>query len=110
MEALQEVLERIIFYGAAVAAIGGITAFVWKVFKWIEHQREQDEDLKHLREEFEIKESERDQEEQCLKDEQCLLTYGLLACLKGLQELGCDGPVSEAINKIEKHLNQAAHS
>ena len=38
-----------------------------------------------------------------------LLTYGVLACLKGLQEKGCNGPVTEAVNKIEKYLNQKAH-
>ena len=42
-------------------------------------------------------------------EEQALIIYGLLACLKGLQEQGCDGPVTIAINKIEKHINQKAH-
>lgn len=44
-----------------------------------------------------------------MKEEMCLLTYGVLACLKGLQELECNGPVTEAIGKIEKHMNQEAH-
>ncbi len=44
-----------------------------------------------------------------INEEQCLITYGLLACLKGLQEQGCNGPVTEAINKMEKHLNKQAH-
>lgn len=44
-----------------------------------------------------------------INEEQCLNTYGLLACLKGLREQGCNGPVTEAINKIEKHLNKQAH-
>ena len=38
-----------------------------------------------------------------------ILTYGVLACLKGLQEKGCNGPVTEAANKIERYLNQKAH-
>lgn len=42
-------------------------------------------------------------------EEQTLIIYGLLACLKGLKEQGCNGPVTEAINKIEKHINQKAH-
>lgn len=44
-----------------------------------------------------------------MKEEQCILTYGTLACLKGLKELGCNGPVTEAIDKMEKHMNKAAH-
>lgn len=38
-----------------------------------------------------------------------ILTYGVLACLKGLQEKGCNGPVTEAANKIERYLNEKAH-
>ena len=43
------------------------------------------------------------------REEQALIIYGLLACLKGLQEQGCDGPVTIAINKIERHINIKAH-
>lgn len=42
-------------------------------------------------------------------EELALLTYGILACLKGLHEQGANGPVTDAINKIEKHLNEKAH-
>lgn len=42
-------------------------------------------------------------------EEQTLIIYGLLACLKGLKEQGCNGPVTEAIDKIEKHINIKAH-
>ena len=46
---------------------------------------------------------------QGINREQQLLTYGVLACLKGLQEKGCNGPVTEAIHKIEQYLNAKAH-
>ena len=29
--------------------------------------------------------------------------------MKGLKEKGCNGPVTAALDKLEKHLNQAAH-
>ena len=45
-----------------------------------------------------------------IKHEQTLLVYGVLACLKGLREQGCNGPVTEAINRIEKYLNETAHN
>ena len=45
-----------------------------------------------------------------IQEEQTLVIYGLLACLKGLAEQGCDGPVSEAIERIEKHINKKAHN
>ena len=44
-----------------------------------------------------------------VNEELCIMTYGILACLKGLQEQGCNGPVTRAINDIEKHLNKNAH-
>ena len=62
-----------------------------KVTRFVDRQKEQDKELKSI------------------KSEQAILTYGVLACLKGLREQGCDGPVTEAISKIETYLNQAAH-
>jgi RAB protein geranylgeranyltransferase component A len=82
-----------------------ITALVtlsWKLFKWINHQKEQDEKIKQLEERHRADQSG-------MQEEQTLIIYGLLACLKGLKEQGCNGPVSEAVEKIEKHLNKQAH-
>lgn len=42
-------------------------------------------------------------------EELTLICYGLQACLKGLQEKGCNGPVTDAIDKMEKHINKNAH-
>lgn len=58
---------------------------------------------------FTDKQKELEKEMKDIKEEQSILTYGVLACLKGLSEQGCDGPVTEAIAKIEKHLNVKAH-
>ena len=73
---------------AALTSLGGV--IVWWI-KFIERDKRQDQELKAIRK------------------EQTLICYGLLACLKGLKEQGCNGPVTEAMNKIEKYLNQAAH-
>ena len=41
-----------------------------------------------------------------MEDELCLLTYAVLACLKGLKEQGCNGPVTEAIGTVSyTHLS-----
>lgn len=45
-----------------------------------------------------------------IREEQQILIYCSLACLKGLQQLGANGDVTEAISRIEKHLNMAAHT
>lgn len=94
--------QTLITAGALVGALGGLAALVFKFVRWIDRQKGQDTDIKALR-------KHHDEDMKGLKDEQTLLTYGILACLKGLKEQGCNGPVTEAINKIEKHLNQEAH-
>ena len=94
--------QTIITAGAVLGAlIAIVTAFV-KVVRWKDRQKQQDADINDLR-------STHIQDMDSMKKEQTLIVYGLLACLKGLKEQGCNGPVTEAINKIEKHLNQKAH-
>lgn len=44
-----------------------------------------------------------------IKKEQTLICYALTACLNGLHQLGANGEVSTALEKMNKHLNQAAH-
>ncbi len=73
---------------AAVGAIGGLV--VWCI-KFVDRQKKQDQELAAIR------------------HEQTLICYGVLACLKGLKEQGCNGPVTAALDKMEKYLNQAAH-
>lgn len=72
----------------ALGSLGGVA--VWWI-KFIERDKKQDKELAAIRK------------------EQTLICYGVLACLKGLKEQGCNGPVTAALDKLEKHLNQAAH-
>jgi len=44
-----------------------------------------------------------------IREEQSVLTFGVLACLKGLHEQGCNGPVTEAAERLESYLNTRAH-
>lgn len=47
---------------------------------------------------------------EAVNKELTVICYGVLAALKGLAEQGCDGPVHDAIDTLEKHLNIQAHS
>lgn len=38
-----------------------------------------------------------------------VLCYGLLACLDGLEQLGCNHNVTKAHEALEKHINRRAH-
>lgn len=94
--------QTIITAFAVISALVGITVFFAKGVRWVDRQKQQDGDIKALR-------ATHNADMDSMKQEQTLIVYGLLACLKGLKEQGCNGPVTEAINKIEKHLNQKAH-
>ena len=117
--------QMIITIGSLFSVAVAFVTIGWKLFKWINHQKEQDEeitsmkvqhneDIRNIKEQHEkditaIKKMHlKDQES--IQEEQTLVVYGLLACLKGLATQGCNGPVSEAIDKLEKHINKKAHN
>ena len=76
---------------ATITALGVIFGAIFAVHKWYLKQEKQDQDIKSI------------------KEEQTILTQGILACLQGLHEQGCNGPVTAAIERIETHLNEQAH-
>ena len=84
-------VDTVITAASLIAAIIAIFSVIFAVYRWYLRQNRQDAEIEKI------------------KSEQCLLTYGILACLKGLKEQGCNGPVTEAIDKIEKHINKQAH-
>ena len=83
--------EHIAAVASIITSLVVIFGAIFAVYRWYLKQEKQDKDIKTI------------------KEEQTVLTRGVLACLKGLKEQGCDGPVTEAIESIEKHLNEQAH-
>lgn len=106
-------VQGVITAGAFLTALTAFIVLFAKAVRWFDRQKVQDAELAALRkkhdEEMAAFKREEAQHLREVKEEQTLLTYGILACLKGLSEQGCNGPVTEAINKIEKHLNKKAH-
>lgn len=94
--------DTIITAAAVLGAAGVLIGALVKLVHWMDRQKQQDAEIKALRETH-------NGDMDAMKREQTLLVYGILACLKGLKEQGCNGPVTEAIRKIEKHLNEKAH-
>lgn len=88
---MNHVVEIIVIIASVITALGTIIGCFTTIHKWVLRQNKQDEDIKSI------------------KEEQKILTTGVLACLKGLKEQGCDGPVTIAITEIEDHLNKEAH-
>lgn len=78
----------------AASVLGGLVAIggaVWAVVKLILRDKHQTEIIKSM---------QREQE---------LICYGLRGALAGLIEQGCNGPCKDALEKLNKHLNQKAH-
>lgn len=50
-----------------------------------------------------------EKENNSIKKENTLVIYALGACLDGLHQQGCNGKVTEAMDKISKYINKAAH-
>ena len=84
-------MEIITTVAGVITALGVIFGVLFAVYKWYLKQEKQDKDIK------------------AIKEEQFLLTQGVLACLKGLKEQGCDGPVTTAIKQLKTHINKQAH-
>ncbi len=88
---MSHILEIVLTTASIITALGVIFGVLFTFFKWL---------MKRDKNDVEIRE---------IKEEQSILTKGVLACLKGLKEQGCDGPVTTAIVEIEDHINKQAH-
>lgn len=88
---MSETTQIILLIASVITAFGVIFGAVFSFHNWILKREKNDIDIK------------------AIKEEQSILTKGVLACLKGLKEQGCNGPVTEAIETIEDHINKEAH-
>lgn len=95
--------QTIITVGSIVAALGGLLGVFCKVHKWYLRQEEQNEEISALR-------KQHTKDIRSVKEENTLICYALFACLDGLQQLGANHTVPVAKDKLDKYLNQKAHS
>lgn len=58
---------------------------------------------------FYLRQKKQDDELAAIRTELQVLCFGMRACLSGLKEQGCNGPVTQALDALEKHLNRQAH-
>ena len=83
--------DLIITFTALITALITMATYVNKIHDWIRKMDSQDEEIRDI------------------KEEQRILVGGILACLKGLKEQGCNGPVTKGIADIEDYINKKAH-
>ena len=105
--------NTIILIGSMVGAILTIGGVAVAVIKWVLNQNKQSTDISELRElhkkDIEATKKKESEDIQSIKDELCVISYAMLASLDGLMQLHCNGNVTKAHDRLEKHLNQRAH-
>lgn len=94
--------QTLITAAGVLAAVLSIAAAFAALVRWVDKQKKQDGDIKALQ-------NKHDADMASMKQELALIIEGQLACLQGLQEQGCNGPVTAAVKKLETHLNKKAH-
>ena len=83
-------------FAEVIAALGVILGAILTVYKFYDSTKRQNE--------------EQNKKIKCIQSEQTLICYALSACLDGLEQLGANHTVPKAREKLDKHLNQAAHN
>ena len=76
---------------AFLVSFSALLGIIWRTFKKIDETNSNREEIERI------------------KTEQQVICYGLLACLDGLKQLGANGNVTDAYNRLEKHINKQAH-
>ena len=105
--------QGLITLASVVTAAGLLIERFAKGVRWFDKQDKQTTDIEALKQQhntdIQAIKNELAKDMHNTNEELTLLTYGILACLKGLREQGCNGPVTRAIDKLERHLNIEAH-
>jgi hypothetical protein len=94
--------DVIIEIGKILGAVGVIAGVVFAFVKWILKQDKQSKDIKDLR-------NNHDEDLKDIQEELCVLNYAVLAALDALKQQGYNGGVTDARDKLEKHINNKAH-
>lgn len=88
---------------STITLIGVIFGFFIGILKW--YKSKISDKLNNLDNRITVLEND----SKTNKEENTILLKGQLACLKGLKEQGCNGPVTQSINEIENYLLKQAH-
>lgn len=89
-------IGQISTYITFIILIGGI---LYSAFKWYTRQNNQDDDIKKLNKDIDD-----------IHKEQSIICKGILACLDGLEQQGCNHTVPATKKEIESYLNEKAHT
>lgn len=83
--------DTIIKAAAIITASATIITMLFALFRWLNKQKKQDDDIR------------------ALKKESSIICEALRACLDGLEQLGANHTVTATKVKLDEHLNAKAH-
>lgn len=95
-------VQTVITASAFIAACIAIVLYFTKAVRWFDGRKKLVKDVSELKQQH-------SDDISAIQKELSIITRAQLAALKGLQEKGCNGPVTKAINELEDYLNIAAH-
>ena len=106
-------IDTLVVLGSAASVVAAAIVWILKAHKWylaLEDLKAEVAELKaqHKKEIAELKEHHESDLQQ-VNEENTMTCYALSACLNGLQQLGANGEVPIAKDKLDKFLNQKAH-
>lgn len=96
------IMETVIKISAFSGAIIALWGLIYGVAKWFLKQDGQAKRIEALK-------NKHNEDISAMKEELCVIDYALLATLDGLRQLNCNGNVTKAHERLEKHLNKQAH-
>lgn len=94
-----EVVKNIATILGLLLTVGGIA---WAIVRWVLKREDTTDGLEELK-------VKHDEDITVIQTELCELSYGILAALDGLMQQGCNGNVTKAHQRLEKHINMKAH-
>ena len=95
-------IDSIIMLSKVIGALGVILGVVIAFVRWLSKQEKQTEDIKELQ-------VHHDEDLKYVQEELCVVNYAVLASLDALIQSGYNGKVTEAHDKLQKHINKKAH-
>ena len=102
--------DVVVKIGGVITALTGLFGVIIFIVKWFNKQNKQTTDIEELKKQHEEDMVKEAKDIQKLRDELCVLSYGMLAALDGLKQLHCNGEVTKAHEMLSKHLNKQAHN
>ena len=99
--------QGIVTAASVVTALALLLGKVFKARDWVIRQDKKDESNANK---IENLAKHHDEDMKLVNQELRLVVKGTLACLQGLQQQGCNGPVTASIDEIGSYLNDKAHN